>query len=340
MLVTPAVVEHLELFSDPDMTSAVVAVGLLFLPVTINQVRQGILRGLGCPLGAQFPELVLQPTFFTALIGLAMLVSWRLDAVRAIELMLLSSAIGVGSGFWLLVPALKRNLRWPPVFFPVSWLTRAGSTFYHFAASTVMSATDLLMLGHLSDAEETGIYGVATRFHLLMMLPSLATSSTLSHEVSRLYALGKRGALEATARRSATYAAFMSIAVALVCTMITFHLGAIFGAEFEAAALPILILVWARSVEVLLGQPGVILANTTFVGISGAVVTIAAGLNVILNALLIPHFGSTGAATATATSHLVLASILTVLTLRKSKVVSLPFFRLPSLEKPPHGNQS
>ena len=201
-----------------------------------------------------------------------------------------------------------------------------------------MSSTDLLMLGHLSNAEETGIYGVAARFYMLMMLPSLATSSTLSHEISRLYAGGQRAELEATARRSATYAAFMAVVVALICTMATFHLKAIFGAEFQAAALPILILVWARAAESMLGQPGVILANTSFVGLTGAVVTFATGLNIILNALLIPQYGATGAAIATATAHSLMAAIITALTLWKTKVVSLPLVRSQLLQVQPSGS--
>ena len=99
MLLTPAVVAHLRLFSDPAMQSAIVAAGVLFLPMTINQVRQGVLRGLGRPLGAQFPELVLQPTLFIALVGIATTLGWRLDAIRTIELQLLAAIVCIGVGF-------------------------------------------------------------------------------------------------------------------------------------------------------------------------------------------------------------------------------------------------
>ena len=333
MLLTPIIVERFNLFSDPAMELAILAAGFLFLPVTINQVRQGILRGLGRPLSAQFPEFVLQPVLFIALIVLAAVFGSRLDAVRVIELMLIASGICVVAGICLLVPSINGKSEWPPVFTPVSWLSQAGSSFYLFAAATVMSATDLLMLGHLSNAQETGIYGVAARFYMLMMLPSLATSSILSHEVSRLYAAGQRSELEATVRRTAGYAAIVSAAIALVCTLATFYLGAIFGVEFEAAAVPILILVWSRAVECLLGQPAVILANTTFVGLAGAVVTGAAVLNAILNALLIPQFGASGAATATATAHVAMSAVFVALALWKPKVMSLPFFQLQTLNK-------
>lgn len=328
MLLAPIVIKRLQLFPDPAMEAAVLAVGLYFLPVTINQLRQGVLRGLGQPLGAQLPELILQPTIFVALIGAATALGWRLDTIRAIELMLLSVVICLCVGIWFLARSLKGNLLWPPAFFPLSWLLQAGKSCYLFAAVTVMSATDILMLGHLSNAEETGVYGVAARFYLLMFLPSLATSSSLSHEISRLYRGEQKAELEATVRRSATYAAFLAVLLALVCTIATFRLGPIFGAEFEVAALPILILVWSRAAEALLGQPGVILANTAFVGLTGGGVTFAIALNFALNALLIPKFGATGAAIATATAHLIMASIFAALTLWKAKIVSLPSIRM------------
>ncbi len=334
VLLTAPVVTRFDIFPDPAMGSAILAAGLLLVPVTINQVRQGVLRGLGRPLAAQFPEFVLQPVLFIALIGTTAALGWRLDAVSMIELMLLSTVVCVIVGFGLLASSLRGRFLWPPFFSPLSWLSQAGSSFYLFAASTVMSATDLLMLGHLSNAEETGIYGVAARFYLLMLLPSLATSSTLSHEVSRLYAAGQRGELEATVRQSASYAAAMAIVIGLACTLATFHLGTIFGVEFEAAAAPIIILVWSRAVECLLGQPAVVLANTTFVGLAGAVVTGAAVLNVILNALLIPRFGASGAATATAIANVAMSAVFVILTLWKPKVVSLPFIRLRTHNKP------
>jgi O-antigen/teichoic acid export membrane protein len=329
MLTVSIFFEYVQPYTDPAMTNAIVAAGLLFLPLTINQVRQGVQRGLGRPLDAQLPDFVIQPMFFIILISLTAALDSQLDAVRAIKLTLISSLIGLGIGIYFLASSARGRFHWPPKFMPLSWIFQAGSSFYLFAATAVMSATDLLMLGYLSDAQETGIYGVAVRFHALMLLPSLAVSAVLSHEVSRMNSLGMKTELEIMARRSATSAAYIALAIAVCSTIATFHLEKIFGADFRIAALPILILVWSRAAETMLGQPGVILANATFVGPCGMIVTFATCLNVVLNILLIPRSGATGAAIATAIAHVVMVILFTVLTRLKVGIVTLPYVKLP-----------
>jgi O-antigen/teichoic acid export membrane protein len=79
----------------------------------------------------------------------------------------------------------------------------------------------------------------------------------------------------------------------------------------------------------MLGQPGVILANATFVGPCGMIVTFATCLNVVLNILLIPRSGATGAAIATAIAHVVMVILFTVLTRLKVGIVTLPYVKLP-----------
>jgi O-antigen/teichoic acid export membrane protein len=79
-------------------------------------------------------------------------------------------------------------------------------------------------------------------------------------------------------------------------------LGYFYGERFEAGALPLQILVLSQVVVVGSGPLGTLLNMTGLTRVNSHNMMVAVALNVALNALLIPRFGATGAATATAIS--------------------------------------
>ena len=323
-LAAPTLVSMLVFSPDPRLEAALVVAAVLLVPTTLNQLRSGILRGLGQPVAGQLPELVLQPTLLLGLVGAAWLVGTGLDAVTALRLAFVAAIASLALGLLPLVRAL-RTLGWArPVFQGRPWMVGAVKSSFLFAAGTVMAATDTVMLGQLSSAAETGLYGVAARFFQLMYLPALAASAALAHEASRLHAAGRMLELSALARTTATRTALLALVFAGGCTLVAFHLGAIFGPDFAAAKGAVLILVWARAAEAVFGHPGAILANTAFAGLTAVLFAAAACGNIALNALLIPSFGAEGAAVATGLSHFLLTAAVFAATYLKLGVLSLP----------------
>ncbi|MGZ5441413.1 MAG: hypothetical protein ACXW5U_03935 [Thermoanaerobaculia bacterium] len=76
----------------------------------------------------------------------------------------------------------------------------------------------------------------------------------------------------------------------------------LFGAEFEAGTVPLMILCCSQLVNVLFGSVAVILNMTGNEGMTARGVGIAAVTNIVLNLLLMPTYGVVGAACASLVS--------------------------------------
>jgi O-antigen/teichoic acid export membrane protein len=220
--------------------------------------------------------------------------------------------------------ALRALPRARPSFALGRWLAEAGKSSFLFAAGAVMAATDVMMLGALSSAEQTGLYGVAARFFMLMQLPALAASAAMSHEAARLHAAGDRAALSTLVRGTAARTALAALGLAALCTPIALRPDLVFGAGFAAATAPMLILIWTRAGEAVFGHPGSVIANAGGAGRAGLIVLGGAAVNAGLNAVLIPQFGAVGAACATAAAYLALTAVLAHAVWRRFGVICLP----------------
>ena len=158
-------------------------------------------------------------------------------------------------------------------------------------------------MGLISTPEETGVYGVAVRFFLLMGLPFHAGAVFLSQRASKLNALGDIKGLERLVERAAVRTILSSAALAIPSTLFAIFAADILGTGFASAGAIILVLVWARVGLSLFGEPSALLAATQHVGRVSIAMALAAILNIVLNLLLITSLGAMGAAIATAISY-------------------------------------
>lgn len=305
-LATPSLVDGLEPTTDQNMKAALLAASLLLLPMTLLFVRSGLLRGLGSPIRGQLPELLFLP-FSQLIIFISLL---RTDyALAADQALMITSALATAA-LLLSIPSTFSVLRSLPrtgIKLKLwEWIANAGKNSFLTATGIIMATTDVVMLGALSTANETGQYGIASRFFLLMQLPALALSATLSHDVPRLHATGDLESLARVVRQTGARSARFTLALGLLSTLPGLWPEIIFGQDYANASPVILILVWTRVVESIFGHPISVLSNAGAVGRTGLIVSFAAIANAFLNLLLIPHFGAVGAAISTSISNLLL----------------------------------
>lgn len=305
-LATPGLVDKFNPTADQDMKAALLASSLLLLPMTLLFVRSGLLRGLGSPVRGQLPELLLLPlsqliTFILLLItGCAVAANQALMIAAALATTVL---LLISPSTFRLLRSLPRTTIKPKLW---EWIANAGKNSFLTATGIVMATTDVVMLGSLSTANETGQYGIASRFFLLMQLPALALSATLSHDVPRLHAAGDHESLARIVRQTGARSARFTLAIGLLCTLPGLWPELIFGPGYASASPVILILVGTRVVESFFGHPVSVLSNAGAVGRTGLMVAFAAITNAFLNLLLIPQLGAVGAAISTSISNLLL----------------------------------
>ncbi len=324
---TPLLLDTFTVSDDPTLEQALGAATVLLLPMTLNQMRAGLLRGAGRPVAGQAPELALQPVLFLSALVAAWIFGRSLDAVAVLHL--LAGAVGLAllAGAVPVIATLRALPAAPIAFRARHWLVEALTSSVVFSALVIMAATDVVVLGALSTAEETGLYGLAARFFTVMQIPVLAAAGVLSHEVARLRATGADVALAAMVRRTAGRTALAAIGLGLLCTPVALAPELLFGPGFAAASTPMLVLIWSRVGEAVFGNPGAVLGNGGHLRLMGVLVVVSAGLNLCLNVILVPEFGATGAAAATAVAHLLLTLALVFAVRRHFGLLSLPLLQ-------------
>lgn len=298
---------------EPDLKLALALALLLLLPMTWNQLRTGVLQGLGHPVAGQIPERLVQPSLIFLIVAICWLTGVSLRVNDVILITLAATLIAFAVGLVFLVPVLRKVWARPVDLHPGTWMVGAAKSSLLFAAGAIMGATDTVMLGTLSTPSETGLYGVAARFFMLMALPLNAAAVLVSQRAAKFYAANDTVALEDIVRKAALRTFLSSMLLAILSTIAAFNVTFLFGAGFEGAFLPILILVWSRAAVSVFGEPASALANTAFIGTVSIVAILFAVFNFAMNALLIPEFGANGAATATAISFLMMSLLLAYL---------------------------
>lgn len=269
------------------------------------EIRSASLRGLGHPLAGIVPEQVLRPAVFSGLLLLVLaLPGAGLSPGDAMALMVLSSGVAFGIGGWLLYrlrPPKMANA--PPRYQHSAWFSAVWPMALTQGFQQINRHADVLLLGLLAGMVDVGVYRVAAQAALMVSIGLTALNMVVAPVVARVHHDGSRYQLQKLARRTAQAAlAFAAPATVLFAVLGEWLLVALFGDEFAVAYWPILILSVGQLVNAWFGPVSLLLNMTGFERDVTRAVALAAGLNVVLNIVLIPFFGVNGAAVATSAS--------------------------------------
>jgi O-antigen/teichoic acid export membrane protein len=184
-----------------------------------------------------------------------------------------------------------------------------GAELLRFSAPLMMSSllvrvmawTDVLMLGYFAPPSAVGLYDAVRP--LVRIVPVIWGSMIFMYTplVSELHADGDRGALRRVYVVVTKW--FASATFPFILTFLLFPaatLSAVFGPAYAEATTALRLLAVAYFLGNLMGPNGATLTALGYTREVLAANVVAATANVALNVALIPEFGVTGAATATA----------------------------------------
>lgn len=283
-------------------------VGLLILPfLGLNAVRTGALRGLGNVVLAQLPDLLARPglhlLFVVVLLGCGLL-----NTASA----LLSQATAAGFAFligaWFLYRFRPSGVTdHAPKYRSAEW-SRAWMALTLLTAAVVLnSQIGILFLGWMGTDAEVAALRVAERGAQLVAFSLAIVTMVIGPHITRAYRSGNCQRLQALSRQSARGALVVALPVAL--PLIFFGgpiISYVFGADYvDLAILPLAILAAAQLVNVAFALTGYFLVMSgherdTLVGL-----VIGLSLNVLACFILIPDYGTAGAACAAAVGLIV-----------------------------------
>lgn len=218
-----------------------------------------------------------------------------LEAVSGVVVFVLALILGRRSG-------LAAKLRWDPH----EWARLLGESWPVAVASTFIQVylrVDQLMLFRMVGAEEVGIYGVAVRLvEFANVIPTVFMVSAFPL-FARLQVESEERLERATAL---SFRAMAWIALPLAAFLFLYArpiLVALFGTEFSATTPMLRLLAWSLP----FAFANSILYNRLFATgnqrTAATLASVAAVVNVALNAALIPRLGGVGAAEATVVAY-------------------------------------
>lgn len=174
------------------------------------------------------------------------------------------------------------------------------------AINVINYQADTLMIGYFLTATDLGYYGVAAGLcKFFWIIPNVI--QTITYPATSEY-LGTKNqeALQIMIDRSMKYTAIILLPIGLgIGFFAEYLIIAIYGAEFNKAVPPMLILIAGTVIYGIVRSIGSSVTGAGRPDLELKVVGISATINIVLNGLLIPSHGIVGAAIATMISFLV-----------------------------------
>lgn len=310
-----AVAVALLFFSGRSSTEALYTfcIAMALVPITaFIQLRQTTMRGLRRIVSAQVPETVLRPVLTIAFVGLAyLLLGDSLRAPWAMTASLAAATVAFLVGAELLRRSVPDNVRSAtPEYQTRLWMRGTVPLMLLSVMQVINMRTDVIMVGSISGTQAAGLYTVAVRGAELVVFVLMAAGLALGPTISRLYAAGEMQRLQRLVTRASRLVFLISLPIALALILFGQWFLLIFGEEFTQSSTALSILCIGTLFNSIMCAVGLLLMMAGYERRAAVGVGIGAGLNVALNALLVPRLGIEGAALATATSTVVWNSLL------------------------------
>ncbi|MCK0122418.1 oligosaccharide flippase family protein [Loktanella sp. F6476L] len=300
-----------------------VALSMLIVPgLSLMGNFSGGLRGLGKPALALFPDTLLRPILLIAIaLVLAAIRPDLLTATTATLAMTVATLIAALVNMWSFKRSIPATLQQSgaPKMEHRAWV-RAALPFTAIGGAQIATRqADLILLGLLVDETSVGLYRIALQGAMLVAFGSQAVNMVLAPRLALL----KNGHDTMALSRLLRLSILLSLCVAvpgflLYVTAGELILTTLFGTPAAAALVPLIVLSAGNTVAMLNGAVIPLLNMTgnesrTLLSFALALVS-----TIILNLMLIPIFGTIGAATAA-----FLAIVISNLALRKAAITSM-----------------
>lgn len=272
------------------------------LPIfTVLQLESAVVRGMGRASIADIPAWILHPVILASGIGGAVFLGGApARATTALTVFLVAAAGVLVVQHIVMLRVLPRAVREsPPEYRWGEWMKAAPAMMLFAGSAVLLSQANTVLLGAMSSAAEAGIYNIAVRIAGILQLITFCFIAAIGPVAARLHAKGNLAELERVTSLGVRAVVAVGIAAALVLVIAGGPILAIFGEEFRGGYNALLVLIvgqlfWAATVPA-----GVLLNMTGHHNQSGRILLVAAAINFGLCAILIPIYGSMGAAVAT-----------------------------------------
>lgn len=316
------------LFAEPQLTDPIRIMALTVVPGALLFLYGEFFRAFKMSGRASLVQSILPPTASFVILGIATVligsditpsgIAW-ISAAAAGGNILLALVLK-----WHFIP----HARGRQGHFKVAKLLRTSFPLLWVAImSLVFGATDTIMLGIWTAPDQVAQYGAASKLATLVSFPLVAVNTIAAPKLAGLYAGNDLPAVNTVARMAVVIAIVLSLPVALFYWAKPELALMLFGTGFLPAAGALMLLTAGQFINAATGPVGNLLMLTGHEKLMRNNISGAAVLNIILNVLLIPNFGISGAAGATAISLAIMNLVSLLLANRFVGVSPFPISR-------------
>lgn len=265
------------------------------------------LRGLKHVVAGQIPESIIRPTLFLLLlVTCTWLFRLKLSPSLAITLRVIAGICALITGAFLLqryTPPSVKRIPLNRASIEPRW-GKSAVIFALIAAFGVISnQASTVILGLYVHPSEIGIFRVAAQLASLAAFGLQAVNMVVAPRFAGIYARGDLDHLQYVVRRTSQIVLGFSLCATLFFVFAGRPiLEVLFGPEFVSGYVPLVILLVGQLVNSAAGSVGLLLNMTGYEAKTALGLAIASVSNIAVNLILVPLWGASGAATATAVS--------------------------------------
>ena len=258
-----------------------------FLASTLRSVLVTLLVGVAwvVVVWSRGRELTPQQALLLTVLAAIAVLAWQswtwLSTVRA-----------AGGGVALRDPVATTDRR--------QWLRAAVGMMISLVAYGLVERLDTILLSAMASPAVVGPYAVASRLSLLVGVVMASISALVLPMAAGLISRHDRTGLQRLMGQGALIGGAAGIVLALAITLLAAPLLRLFGSGFEVGQDQLVMLMIGQSVQVLAGAGGGLLAMAGHVRVLVGIMLATALADLLLCLALIPLFGASGAALATA----------------------------------------
>lgn len=271
----------------------------LLLPLLVfGALRAATLRGLKYVILGQMPDTFLRNLFFTILLLGVIVFDWEMTPQRAMIFHSIAAAIAFFIGYLFLHQKLLKDLRSvTPVYFSKTWLKEAIPFSVISGVQVVKSKVLVYILAAFGSTEAVAIFDVAMRGAALISFTVEALNKAISPFISSAFERKQMDSLQRIVKKTARIIFVLSMPVALVFIFGgEYILNLLFGENYDASYLPLVILCVGHIVNTLVGPIAPVLnmtGNQTYLSKNQVLMMV---LSVVLSVPFIYYWDVMGAA--------------------------------------------
>lgn len=287
------------------------ALAFLCLPLyTRTDVQDGLGRGQGWTMDAIVPPYIVRPLALLALIAVAYVWGSPATAVTGMALTFFSVVAANVMQTVLLKERIRRNVpEAEPAYDYAGWFRISLPLLAGGISEIVMLNADVLLLNLFRPSAEIGIYYAAAKTTALALFVLYAVGTAYAGRIAAASALGRREEIETLVGQAVRWTFIPSATVTLAILAAGYPVLATFGQGFTDAYPLMFILAAGILTKAAMGPSEIILNMLGHQRVSALSLGSAAILAVVLNLVLIPVWGVTGAAVATASAVVAMSLI-------------------------------